>query len=401
MRFLFVFISYPNVEKDNNMYSALVHELARIGHEIKVIAPVFESSTKVSQEGGISVIRVRSGALFNTNVVSKSLNMILLNFRYRNAMRRFWPDSNFDWIITSTPPITLSGFLRDLKTKCDAKLYLILRDIFPQNARDLGLIRDPFIFLYFRKKEKHMYSISNIIGCMSSKNIQFILEHNLKILESKSVTYFPNWIKPSCVSTNSELDTHIKNRFDFVGKFVVVFGGNLGKPQKIDFILDLAHEVREEPKIVFYIIGKGTEKARIKKRILKEGMTNVRLFDLLPRDTFQSILRQADLGLVNLSDRFTIPNIPSRTLGYWDASLAVLAATDRNTDLNDEFLKKFDAGLWVETGDIDQYLHQFLKLYNNDNRRKRMGKNGRIAVETEFSAQAAAKRLINHIEEEA
>ncbi len=388
---------YPDAVKNANLYTALVHELVAIGHEVRVIAPCHDADSHVSVEAGVAVLRVRSGPLFNTGLIKKGVHTVLLNNRYKRAIRRFWPDWHMDWLLASTPPITLSPFLKTLKNRHQAGVYLILRDIFPQNAKDLGMIRDPFLFAYFRARERHLYGISDLIGCMSPGNIAFLRAQDSDIFKSDKLRYFPNWIKPTPKEKHSS--GNFRKRFELERKFIALFGGNFGKPQKTEFVLELAETVRNLAGVVFFLIGDGTEINEVRRMVVQKGLSNVLVLDRLPMDEYQSLIHEADIGLVNLSDKFTIPNIPSRTLGYWDASLPVLAATDSSTDLNESFLKKHNAGLWARTGDIEGYYAQFMKLYQDPQLRRTMGENGRKAVETEYSAETAAKRLIEQIAE--
>jgi len=399
MRFLYTAISYPDVSVDKSFYAYLVLELAKQGHEVRVVAPCFDGKTHVAIEGGIPVLRVKSGPIFKTNLITKGINTILLNLRYTRAIQTFWPSWKMDWILASTPPITLSPLLEKLKKLFQARVFLILRDIFPQNAKDLGMIRDPFLFTYFRNRERHLYKISDVIGCMSPGNMNFLRkqDHNLFAEDSK-ITYFPNWIQPSpAKNKKQENRVSFRQRFNLEGKFVVLFGGNFGKPQKMEFILELAEKVQHLEDVVFLLIGDGTEKTRIQQLVHQRSLKNVRTYDRLPREEYQSLINEADIGLVNLSEKFTIPNIPSRTLGYWDAALPILAATDTRTDLNENFLEKYNAGLWAETGDIDTYYSKFMALYRDKNFRKTMGANGRRAVETDFSVKKAVDRLLKQI----
>jgi len=397
MRFLYVAIAYPDVAKNSNMYTLLVRELASLNHEVRVIAPTFDGSTHESLEGGIPVLRVKSGPIFNTNLILKGINTLRLSAAYRKAMIRFWPNWAMDWVITSTPPITLTPFIQEFKKRYKAKLYLILRDIFPQNAKDLNIIRDPLLFAYFRRKEKHLYKISDIVGCMSPGNMKFLRKQDPDIFKKNKLTYFPNWVQPTPKENYQQPKISFRKRFNIEGKFIALFGGNFGKPQQIEFILDLAQRVNYLPDVVFCLIGDGTEKERIREMINSRMLNNVSLFDRLPHDEYQALIHEADLGLVNLSEKFTIPNIPSRTIGYWDAALPVLAATDRHTDLNKNFLKKHNAGLWAQTGHLEDYYKQFMKLYKDPDLRRTMGENGRKAIETDFSVRTSAHRLLDQL----
>jgi hypothetical protein len=95
----------------------------------------------------------------------------------------------------------------------------------------------------------------------------------------------------------------------------------------------------------------------------------------LPQKKYQEFAKICDIGLVNLSAKFSIPNIPSRILSYWEAKLPVLAALDRNTDLKN-IIDQSGSGLWSITGDLDVYKQNFEKFYNNKELRSSMGENG-------------------------
>jgi len=397
MRFLYAAISYPDVSFNTNMYTSLVKEMAKQGHEVRVIAPSFDVCTHVANEGGIPVLRVKSGRIFNANLITKGVNTLLLSRRYTHAVQKFWSDWEMDWVLTSTPPITLSPLLLKMKELYNAKVYLILRDIFPQNAKDLRMIKDPFLFTYFRQRERHLYKISDIIGCMSPGNMDFLRRQDLNIFSTDKLTYFPNWIQPIPIKKQRQGAGIFRQRFNLEGKFIVLFGGNFGKPQKTEFVLDLAWKVQHLHDVVFFLIGDGTEKEKIRGIARQRNLKNVMICDRLPSDEYQSLINEADIGLVNLSEKFTIPNIPSRTLGYWNASLPVLAATDSCTDLNENFLKKYNAGLWAETGNIKDYYEQFMVLYLDKKLRKTMGENGKNAVALDFSAHKATCRLLKQI----
>lgn len=397
MRFLFAFISYPDVQKTENMYTNLVAELVRKGHEVRVICPTFEAQTHESFEGGIRVLRVNSGRIFNVSLFMKGVNTVLLNRRFTAAWKKFWSDWDLDWVVLSTPPITLVPFVQTVTREKNAHAYLILRDIFPQNALDIGIIRSGLIFKYFRKQERKLYTISDIIGCMSSGNMDFVALQDPDIVSHHKVKYLPNWIRPTENKGTSDESASFRERYGLQKAFIAVFGGNFGRPQRVDFVLDLAARLIDMQDVVFCLIGTGTEKERMVTRVKSEKLTNVRILEKLPQRQYMALIQEADIGLVNLSENFTIPNIPSRTLAYWNASLPILAATDVNTDYNREFLQKYNAGLWVQTGDLEGYVRKFMILYKDATLRKEMGANGRQAVVEEFHVSRVSEMFLKQI----
>jgi glycosyltransferase involved in cell wall biosynthesis len=391
MRILFLMISYPNIDNNSSMYTDLTSEFLKNGHVVYVAAPG-NQSTEVFIEGGITVLRINTLPLFNTSLLIKGLANLLLPYQYKRAITKYLSNVQFDLVVTPTPPITLIGTASYLKKKFNAGVYLILRDIFPQNAKDLGLINNRIIFDYFRKKEKKLYKLADSIGCMSQKNIDFIRVHNPEINQEK-IHLLPNWV------TVKESDDSVvinRSKFDFGDKFVAVFGGNFGIPQKVEFIIEVAEKLKENTNILFLLIGEGTEKNKITRLVLEKKLENVRIMEPLPRLEYLELLKACDIGLVNLSDRFTIPNIPSRTLSYWSLKIPVLAAVDKNTDYG-ELLERSNGGLWSLTGNINDYISNLMSLYNNPQRTKNLGLNGYNYLISELNTNNAYKTIISGI----
>jgi glycosyltransferase involved in cell wall biosynthesis len=371
MNILFLMISYPDVSKNSSMYTDLTQEFVSKGYNVYVAVANGPFMTKLDIEGGVKVLRVHTLELFNTSYVKKGIANILLPYQVIKAIKKNLSNIDFEAVIVSTPPITYRSTVKKLKKKFKLKVYLILRDIFPQNAIDLGILKNPFLINYFRKQEKDLYSLIDNIGCMSPDNISYLKKHNPEIAENK-IHLLPNW---KDVTEYCKPDLSLKKELGFENKFIAIYGGNLGKPQNIDFILGLAKENLYRDNIVFLLIGEGSEKRRIIDLVIKSKLCNVLIKDQLPREQYQEVSKICDIGLVNISDKFTIPNIPSRILSYWEAKLPVLAATDKNTDFN-SILYQSGSGLWCLSGDIDTYKQNFDTLYQNKELRTSMGESG-------------------------
>lgn len=391
MKVLFLMIAYPDATQNTNMYTDLADEFLINGNDVYVIAPA-NGIIKVFNEKGINVLRIKTLPLFNTSFILKGIANLLLPYQYKRGIKKYFKNIYFDLVITPTPPITFFPTISFLKKKFNSKIYLILRDIFPQNAKDMGIIKNECVFNYFRKQEKKLYKISDFIGCMSKKNIDFVHEHNTEINLSK-FHLLPNWTRVNAVKDSA---FSFKSKYDLKDKFVAIFGGNIGIPQKIDFLVDVAEKIKEKKDIIFLIVGDGTEKEKFRKMVQNKNLSNIKLLDQLPRDEYSKLLKECDLGLVSLSDRFSIPNIPSRTLSYWSLKIPVLAAIDKNTDYGD-ILNKCEGGLWSEMGNSDAYITNLLLFYEHPEIRRQMGKNGYNYLIKELNSENAYKTIISKI----
>lgn len=398
MNVLFLMISFPDIREHSNHYSDLVEEFRKNGHNIYVatlLEKKYNKKTYLEKVRELNILQVRAGDWFNTNsVIKKGLTIVTIANYFKRAIQKYFSNITFDLVIYPTPPITFTPLVKYIKKRDKCIAYLILRDILPQGVRDLGLLNNQLLFNYFRKKEKQLYDISDYIGCMSDGNINYVLEHNNVDINKLEILY--NWGK---INYNDKLsDVNYKEKYGLKDKFIAVFGGNIGLPQELEFLLELTKEYKERNDIVFLIIGKGTQKQKIVDLVKSEQISNVVIKDFLPRDEYDNLMKKCNIGLINLSRKLTVPNIPSKTTDYFKAGIPVLASTDKNTDYKDFLEKKAKAGLWSETGDLKTYKSNFEKLFNNEKLRKELGKNGKEFLEKNLSVEKAYQIIIKHFE---
>ncbi len=378
MRVFFLGLSLSHLEKSNFLYADLISEFNDRGHEIVVISEaISRDQTGVQIEKGIKVIRVPAYGLWSRNKIIKGIANLILPLEYKRTFKKSGVDPKFDLVLMPTPPITLINFADWFKKRYGSKVYLILRDIFPQNAIDLGLMKKVSpIYKYFRKLEKKTYKVADLIGCMSQGNIDYVLKHNPEVNTDK-LHLLPNWGSLKPFISEEEKDK-IRKKYGLTNKFVANFGGNLGKPQRIDNLLALAKSCKENKEILFLFIGSGTESVHLRKSIEKYNLLNVKFIDKrLDSDSYFKILQACDVGLVSLSQDFTIPNIPSKTLAYFNAKKPILASIDQHTDYH-KILEDSETGLWARAGDTCHLKTQLLTLLKDSKLCEKMGENGYV-----------------------
>lgn len=402
MNVLFLTLAYPEGQDERNIYTDLMQEFYLNGDKVYVVCQRerrLGKPTGLKQENNINVLRVKTGNVTKTNLIEKGISTILLQKHFIKAIKKFLCDVKFDLILYSTPPITFERVVKYVKDRDSCKSYLLLKDIFPQNAVDLGMLKEnSLIWRYFRAKEKQLYKISDHIGCMSPANVRYILKHNPEI-ERNKVEECPNCIKPSPLLKNND-----KKRFEIRDKYgiprdsvVFIYGGNLGRPQGLGFLLDIIDNMNYRTDIFFLIVGSGTEYERINNHITKGCHRNAKLIKFLPRSEYDALLGSCDVGLIFLDPRFTIPNFPSRLTAYMESAMPVAAATDVNSDLKD-ILIEANFGLWAENGDIEGFCKVIDRLVSDSHLRRQMGFNGRKYLEKYYTVSRAYQIITSHIE---
>lgn len=360
MNILFLTISRFTDISVRGIYPDLLRKFAKEGQNVYIVSPRerrFGIPTGITRQELGTILGVKTLNLQKTNVIEKGIGTILMESQFKTAIKKYWKGMKWDLILYSTPPITFPRVIKYLKRRNpSAMTYLLLKDIFPQNAVDLGMFsKKSLIYQLFRKKEKQLYRMSDHIGCMSPENVRFVCEHNPEISPER-VEVAPNSIElipTSSVSLDDKKD--IRKKFGIPEDCpVFIYGGNLGKPQGIDFLIKCldANAYRED--CFFLVIGTGTELPKLKKWYQDTRPISVKVMDGIPKNEYDVLVRSCDVGLIFLDHRFTIPNYPSRLLPYLENRMPVLCVTDPNTDIG-RIAVENGYGVWCESNSVEGF----------------------------------------------
>lgn len=403
MDILFLTLLSISSVKEHTIYTDLLRQFIANGDSVYIVSPFEKKAKKATQlikEGGdcpCEIIKPRIGNIQKTNVIEKGISTVTLESQIKAAIKKYWSDKHFDLILYSTPPITLTGLIAWIKERDNAKTYLLLKDIFPQNAVDMGMLSTTGIkgvlYQYFRRKEKRLYAISDRIGCMSPANVEYVLKHNPEVAESK-VEVCPNCIEAQDVCVTAEERVQLRGKYGIpLDKKVFVYGGNLGKPQEVPFIIECLKACQSIDDVFFFVVGSGTDYDLLEEYVKTEKPENVRLLPSLPKDEYDHMLAACDVGLIFLDHRFTIPNFPSRLLSYMQAGLPVLACTDRVSDIGNIIIDG-GFGWWCESNDADEFAQTVRNLPENFDEQ---GKQARQKLQEFYSVDASYTPIVRSI----
>lgn len=339
-----LFLSMDSIDNIGSpgIYTDLMRKFWKEGFDVYIVTPRERRTgqhTHLLESDRLHILGVRTLNVQKANVIEKGLGQVLIEFQFKKAIKHYFKKTVFDLILYSTPPITIPRVVEYLKV-CNPKAitYLLLKDIFPQNAVDLGMLSTKglkgFLYRYFRRKERRIYALSDYIGCMSPANVHYVLEHN-KEVESQKIEVAPNSYEPIISGEHIEKEGDaIRKKYSLPhDKTIFIYGGNLGKPQGIPFLIECLKAISNRDDCHFVVVGDGTEYSRLDSWYKSFHPGNVSVFRRLPQNDYDQLVQSCDVGLIFLDYRFTIPNYPSRLLSYLMERKPIIVSSDPVCDM--------------------------------------------------------------------
>lgn len=355
------------------IYTDLMRKFRDKGHNVYIVYPNERRSgmaTTFTKAEGICLLGVKTLNVTKSTLIEKGIGQVLLEYQFKSAIRKYYKNIHFDLILYSTPPITFTKVIHYLKA-CNASVvtYLLLKDIFPQNAVDLGMMKKSGVrgmfYKFFRSKEKNLYRVSDFIGCMSPANVTYLLKHNLEISKDK-VEIAPNSYDLPIREKQSFPRNEIRQKYSLpMDVPIFIYGGNMGKPQGIPFVIECLKAVKDRSDCHFLLVGDGTEYFKLEDFITRYKPNSVSLFKKMPKEDYESLVAACDVGLIFLDYRFSIPNYPSRLLSYLIEKKPIIAVTDPNCDTG--FIAESNGyGLYCPSNSVEEFVKVVNKILTAD-----------------------------------
>lgn len=393
MNVLFITVAWPK-PGSYNLYSDLMHEFREHGHSVYV-ASIGDASidSGVMVENGINVLRVGAGNIQRTNKYVKVINSFLAGAKIRNHVYKCFRDVKFDLLIFTTPPITMTLDIIRLKKHYKMPLYLLLKDIWPQDTVDIGGMRKGgLVWRVFRWLEKRTYIGADYIGCMSPASKRYIIKENSYISPEK-VEVCPNSQKDRMMSTPHK--DGMRKKYGIPDDAVLyIYGGNIGVPQGVDFLFSAAEQFKKEKNKFLLIVGGGTEFDRLRKGLQTIGADNVCLLPTVDKYEYDALVSESDVGLILLHPHAEVPNFPSRLLSYIQLGKPVIAAVDEATDIG-IILEQYGCGKNCRNGDIEKFMDA-VHYYSDLEHISEAGRNARELFLKCYTTDKGYSIIMNH-----
>jgi glycosyltransferase involved in cell wall biosynthesis len=318
--------------------AVLLYELAQTfleDHvEVSIIVP---SPTQLEplifeEQEGCSIIYVKALQTKDVNYVHRTFSEFINPWLIWRTLKRSTQFTTLpiDGVIWYSPSIFWGPLIKRLKNHFACKSYLILRDIFPDWALHLGVIKKGLPYLFLKAVEHFQYQQADTIGIQSPNNVVYFKRQQPVISAKLEVLW--NWARPLNAITKTTCSINV-SQTAIGGRVIFVYAGNIGVAQGIYGLLHLIENLKDNSEIGFMVVGRGSEVAHMREVIAQKNLNNVVVLDEISPFEIPSLFEQCDVGLLFLDQRHQTHNIPGKFVAYLQSGLPVLAAVNPGNDL--------------------------------------------------------------------
>ncbi len=386
----------PDVAPTGEVMTAIVSELARRGHEIRVVTSLpWYRQHRVEPDwrgrpvrpgiarGGVKVTRVHPFPTAKGSVAARAAGFA--GFTALATATAVVARDRPDAVLAMSPPVTLGLAGWAAARRWRVPLVFNLQDIFPDAAIDTGAIRGRRLVAAARRLERFIYHRAAAVTVLSS-DMRDNVAAKLDTGRSGSVRVIPNFVDTSRIRPRSR-DTAYRAEHGLGDRTVVMYAGNVGFSQPLDLMVEAARAHRHRDDIVFVVNGEGS--ARPALEASAAGLPNLVFVGYQPAERLDEVLASADIHVVVLREGLARSSVPSKIYSILAAGRPVVASVDPDTELP-RMIDEAGCGVAVAPGDQPAFDAAVAALIDDPGGRATMGRRGRAYVERCMSPQTAA-----------
>lgn len=386
----------PDVAPTGEVMTSIVSELARRGHELRVVTSLpWYRQHRVEPDwrgrpvrpgavrGGVRVTRVHPFPTARGSVAARAAGFA--GFTALAAATAVASRDRPDAVLAMSPPITLGLAGWAAARRWRVPLVFNLQDIFPDAAIDTGALRGRRVVAAARRLERFIYDRAAAVTVLSS-DMRANVAAKLDAGRSGSVRVIPNFVDTSRIRPRSR-DTAYRAEHGLGDRTVVMYAGNVGFSQPLDLLVAAARAHRHRDDVVFVVNGEGS--ARPALEASAAGLPNVVFVGYQPAERLDEVLASADVHVVVLREGLARSSVPSKIYSILAAGRPVVASVDPGTELP-RMIDEAGCGVAVAPGDQLGFDAAVATLLDDPAGRDAMGRRGRAYVEACMTPQAVA-----------
>lgn len=368
----------------------LSREFARQGHALTVFLPSPDQQDPwlLEEIDGVQVLRLKAPRTKDIGYACRTLGEFAMPFAMlRNLRKSPLARQKWDGVVWYSPSIFHGPLVSALKRVSDCKSYLVIRDIFPEWAVDMGLLGRGLLYRFFDAVARYQYSVADVIGVQTPGNRGYFDIWQQQT--GRKLEVLQNWLgKPAKVHCSIRV-----SETSLAGRMVFVYAGNMGVAQGMDILLDLAEQFQNRIDAGFLFVGRGSDAARLKVSARERQLGNVLFYDEIHPDEIPDLYAQCHAGIVLLDPRHKSHNIPGKFLTYMQSGLPVLASVNAGNDLA-QMIRDQRVGQVCESNRLDELTLLAENLLKQIDEDAEISQRCRNMFESKFSVERAVKQIV-------
>ena len=351
-----------------------------------------EHRTEQLYGGGLTVHRF--------SMYREGKNPVLRALRYTFCWlyqfhRALW-EKDVDLVyLTSTPPI--QGLIGSWVGRIRKIPFVYnLQDIFPDSLVGTSLAsKGGILWKIGRWIENITYKGADKIIVISQDFKKNIMAKGVP--EDKIVVVY-NWVDEQAVVDVPREENKLFDKYGLDrSKFYITYNGNIGLTQNMDMLLEVAKALDANEDIQFVLVGEGAYLEQVKQIIKDNNIGNVTLLPFQPYEDISHVFSLGDVSLVISKPGVGANSVPSKTWSIMSASRPVLANFDEN-ELK-SIIENHNCGIFTKAGDKMAFIDAILKLFNDRELCREMGKNGRAFVMANLTKEVGTQKYVDVIKQ--
>ena len=366
-------------EPGHTRHFEMAKYLRACGHELVIVASDSNYQTglrTVDRKGlyveqvieGVRVLRAYSAQTLHRSYFWRAVSFFSFMFSSVWATLRV---RDADLIMGTTPPIfqaVSAWFVARVRRK---PFLLEVRDLWPEFAISMGVIRNPVVIALAHRLEKFLYARAAHILVNSPAYKEYIVG---KGVPEDKITFIPYGTDISMFNPGVD-GSSLRQKLGLQDKFSVVYAGAMGQAHDLYTVLRAARRLKDDPQIRFVFFGDGKERLNLEAEAQRLGLSNVLFAGVYPKKEMPAAVASADVCLAILQDiemfRTTYPN---KVFDYMAAGRATVLVID---GVVREVVEASGGGVFVRPGNAELLAQTILELSRDPARVRQMGEDAR------------------------
>jgi len=295
-----------------------------------------------------------------------------------------------DVIVAKTdPPLTAVVAMAAARRK-GARLVNWLQDIYPETAVELGvpLMRGPVaaILTAGRNRSLRQAEATVVVGDLMARKVELLGA------PPSRVHVMPNWCNDQEIRPIAQADNPLRQTWGLAGQFVLGYSGNLGRAHEFETVLAAADQLRNEPHIVFLMIGGGKRFDELSRAVREQGLaSSFRFMPYQEQKMLPYSLAVPDAHWLSLNPKLEGLLVPSKFYGIAAAGRPIIVIADKNGEIA-RLVQQHGCGIVITPGDADSLAGALRLLSNAPETVSEMGRRARTMLDAHFTRQKALER---------